>query len=229
MTMPPLDPEAAEAAMKTRLLQSEDFIAGILAKRNPPKKTPWWESSTLTSAIVAVVSLLLGTAATIYSQRESNHVQLQVKQSEFTMAERATVRKERADVLSSLHKLIALVMKNTEDRLDVAKGNLNDLDSLERANIVDTTNLADDRWREQKESNDFLIPYYFAGNGAVVVLWSNVRDSLQSYTACAESVFVRYPKRNAPKPSCQERESAARRNIAALWNAVNHSAGINTK
>lgn len=218
MDTPGNESKAAFIDVADRLRQDEQLIADILTIRNP-HKTRWWESSPLTSMIVAVASLLLASATTIYSQRDA-------KLREFALAERATVRKERADVLSGLHKLIAVVVKNTDDRLDIATGNLNDLTRGDRDSILTATNVADDQWREQKENNDFLVPYYFAADKEIVSSWSSVKQSLQAYVACAESTYVKYPRRDAPTASCQPLHGETRRLIDELWIAVNRSAGV---
>jgi hypothetical protein len=200
------------------LLEQEQFVADVLRIRQGDKTSRWWESAPLMSAVIAVVSLVLGATATIYTQRAAKAHETQVALDQAR-------RHERLQVLADLHKLIASVSRATQDRLDIATGILNDLTPEERNDIVTQSNGVDDTWREQRESNNFLIPYHFRDYADVPLKWAMARDSLRAYVECVESVFVaHFKRRNAPRESCGGHRVSSHKTVEEMWAAINRTA-----
>lgn len=199
-----------EAQYRKRLLDDADLIETIIRKRETKSPRRIWDSAPLMSTIVAVASLVFGFITTRDAKLREHELSIAV-----------TERQERVAVLAGTHKLIATVLRGTQDRLQAAKGQLDELPAAQRDSILNAANAIDALWREQRESNDFLIPYHFASAAMVEEAWLHARDSLQQFIGCVETAYRRYNRSSAPDTTCGESSRGAKNGTTLLWGAVN--------
>src|SRR5678810_1309726 len=106
-------PASPADTLRRELLADERLISEILALRKP--KDHWWNSSALLTGLVAIVSIVVSSFATVQTQRSA-------KSTEFTMAQRTALLEQRRRLLSDIATVVAQVEKSSQDRLLFARG-----------------------------------------------------------------------------------------------------------
>lgn len=199
-------------ALRDELLEQEKFVAEILKLRKPKER--WWNSSPLLTGLVAIVSIVVSSFATIQTQRAA-------KNNEFAVAQRSELLTERRKLLYELATLAAQVQKATQDRLLFARGVYDNLPEPERKSLLDSANAVDDRWNVAAKSNEVLLMTLYGNGTGIPDRWRVARDSLQAYVTCVETSYKTHlNSKDTSSTRCADVRSRADSTLNQFFNVV---------
>jgi hypothetical protein len=184
--------------MKDEILRNEGLIARILEIRNPRLDKKWWESAVLASLLTAIVTatITIGGGYVLQSSAKSRDI----KEERFEFE-----RNKKREFLARAYDLIAQTLKSSDDRLALAKGVYDNFRKEKLTSIAEGTNLADARWRSEREPTEFYVYLYYGNKKEMLDAWNTTRASIQAYCDCAEEIYERYQSKQAPPTACKER------------------------
>ena len=191
--------------VREELLANEEFVSQMLARRNPPKVSHWYESPGLIAVLSALVTSLLAFALGGFEKRDEQRLE-----------SRKTRLINIQSTVGQLSTLVSGLLLSAEDRAQIAKGAYSDLALSQLDPIVDTTNAMDLRWRLGRQQMELFLRFHFTDDSRINRAWASTRGLLQEYSNCAERAFYSYWKdttKKAPPTVCSAQRDSS---MAAL-------------
>lgn len=190
----------------------EERVAKVLEIRNRGKTLRWWDSPGLTALASSVAGAVVAFAGSYVLNAQERDTK------------RAVARVEQMrQGITQANDALASMLKANEERLLLATGKLDDLDTLQRREIARGTNRIQQQWRQQKENAEIGIMLSFAGDTIVTRAWSNARDALEKYTDCMETAYIRFQRRRAPSDVCSVERAGTLNSVAGLRSRLTHA------
>jgi hypothetical protein len=198
----PVDPSPEASGNRSvelrRLLDDQRLVEEIVALRSPIRPS-WYQSSGLIALITLVLSSMLTFGIQHVTRRADEHLALHKARLELAQAR-----------ISHLAELMSGLLLAAERRTKMAQGRFDDLDTTDMRIVRDSTNAADERWENGKQTSEFFIQFHFGDDTSVTQEWSRVRSSVQAYGDCADSVYRKFAAGGtAPSNACRARHDSA--------------------
>jgi hypothetical protein len=181
------------------LLADQQVLEDILALRRPKGRSPWHESPGLVGVVTLVLSSVLSFGIQYVTRRSDEQLSLHKARLELAQTR-----------ISHLAELLSGLLLAAERRTKMAQGRLDDLDTTDLRILRDSTNAADERWENGKQTSEFFIRFHFGEDSSVTGEWERVRASVQAYGDCADSVYRKFVDGgSAPATACFARHDSA--------------------
>lgn len=204
--------------VKKEIDQYEELISEILKKRNPPEKKKWWETTAGTAIITAAITVVTAVITMI-----GGHIsQLSTKSRDAVLARYDSERTKKREFIVTINELIAKTMKSNEDILELAQGAYDEFSDEQLAKLEEEINIADAKWRTDREASEFQVYLYFGDKKEIVEAWNAAKESVQKYSKCAVNAYLENQENSAPKDACKsemedcKNKQAGFRNLLAM-------------
>jgi hypothetical protein len=199
---------------KTEILAQEKLISEVIKIREKENPKKWWEKAGVVSAATAILTVLVTSVASYYSQKA-----LRDNENRITSVRDATMLAR--DAARHANKAIAGVLKLNEERKLAITGAFASLDSTRVNAIMDSANRAQEDWRAQREDVEMELFLAF-DSAAVMPRWREARASLDSQVSCIEHMYerVRSVRKYAANTTCHAESESSLQSVADFRGAV---------
>lgn len=185
----------------------EEWIASIIRQRRPALRKQWYESN-LAAAVASVLTVL----ATAYL---GYYFGVATQSHERAIAERAAILQEERELINDVQSLIARMLKATDDRLKIARGEWKGIerDTAIILPFIRASNAADAEWLERKELLGMHLRMHFLEVPGVVSTWDSTKTTVQEYADCVLAAY-RTAGYDTPTRCAREQDAANKWNVA---------------
>jgi hypothetical protein len=118
-------------------------------------------------------------------------------------------REQMRNAVERTNAIMSQMLRANDDRLIMARGQLDKLDSASRDEIRKGTNRAEAQYRAQRELAELSTSIAFAKFPTLQEDFSRTRTALEAYTVCVEAVYLRFQRDIAPATACQQERNSA--------------------
>lgn len=163
---------------RREILEYEDFITDVTRRRSPSSKKVWWESAPLISSATAVLTVALTAYFGFLVQRSLRSNDVANQRAEATYQQEVTV-------LQTAHLLATESLHYADERTRVMTGVYNGLDAKQRATLVDSVNVADEKWRKGRQTSKVGLELEFGDDPGILSAWDSLSARINRFANCS--------------------------------------------
>jgi hypothetical protein len=169
---------------RRKILEYEGLVTEVNRMRSPSSPKKWWESTAVITSATAVLTVALTAYAGFLSQRSlrANDVEVQRAQAMY---------QQEVAVLQSAHLLATESLHYADERSRVqTTPQYKALDVAQQNQIIDSVNVADDKWRKGRQTSKVGLELEFGDDRPILDAWDSLSARVNNYANCS----VRPPK-----------------------------------